>query len=42
MKACKNKEPLIRPQSEVTDDEYVEFYKALTNDWEKHLAVKTL
>jgi molecular chaperone HtpG len=29
-----------RTQSEVTDDEYGEFYEALTNDWEKYLAVK--
>jgi molecular chaperone HtpG len=36
----KNKALLTRPQSEVADDKYNEFYKALINDYEKHLAVK--
>ncbi|GIQ81913.1 heat shock protein Hsp90 family protein [Kipferlia bialata] len=29
-----------RPASEVTEEEYAAFYKELTNDWEKHLAVR--
>jgi molecular chaperone HtpG len=36
----KNKALWTYPHGEVTDDEYDEFYKALTNDYEKHLAVK--
>jgi molecular chaperone HtpG len=36
----KNKELWIHTQSEVTDDEYDEFYKTLTNDYKKHLAMK--
>jgi molecular chaperone HtpG len=38
--ANKNKILCTRPQSEVTDDEHVEFWKTLTNDLEKHLALK--
>jgi molecular chaperone HtpG len=36
----RNKALWTCPQSEVTDDEYVEFLKALSNGWEKHLEVK--
>jgi molecular chaperone HtpG len=31
---------ITRLQNEVMNDEYDEFYKVLTNDYEKHLAVK--
>jgi molecular chaperone HtpG len=37
--ASQNKIFWTHPQSEVTDDEYGEFYKALSNDWEIHLLV---
>merc|ERR1719373_1068916 len=30
----------MRKADDVTQDEYVSFYKALTNDWEEHAAVK--
>merc|ERR1712137_1493084 len=36
----KNKPVWMRPPAEVTKEQYAEFYKALSNDWEEHLAVK--
>ena len=36
----KNKPLWIRDPKEVSHDEYANFYKGLTNDWEDHLAVK--
>jgi len=36
----KQKPIWTRKPEEVTKDEYASFYKAITNDWEEHLAVK--
>jgi molecular chaperone HtpG len=36
----KSKTLWIRSKIEVTDGKYDEFYKTLTNDWEKYLVVK--
>merc|ERR1712100_918360 len=36
----KNKPIWMRTPKDVTTEQYAEFYKSLTNDWEEHLAVK--
>jgi molecular chaperone HtpG len=36
-----NSEPLwSKPSSEITEQEYEDFYKSLSSDWEKHLTLK--
>ncbi|KAG0739863.1 hypothetical protein G6F57_022012 [Rhizopus arrhizus] len=36
----RRRRPSRKPPEDVKAEEYAEFYKALTNDWEDHLAVK--
>merc|ERR1711943_59902 len=36
----KNKPIWMRTPKDVTTEQYAEFYKSLTNDWEEHLAVR--
>merc|ERR1719238_2186450 len=36
----KNKPIWMKPTSEISKEQYAEFYKSISNDWEEHLAVK--